>query len=78
MRGPEQLRFIRSTWFFFFFSTLWPRNPHTLTCAQADMNGSQTHDKSSQTTLDTALTPGVVLDTNITLTGELFLHNDSF
>lgn len=42
------------------------------------MNGSQTQDKSSQTTLDTALTPGVVLDTNITLTGELFLHNDSF
>ena len=42
------------------------------------MNGSQTQDKLSQTTLDTTLTPGVVLDTNITLTGELFLHNDSF
>lgn len=73
MRGPEIY-----PWNVGFFFTVWPRNPHTLTCAQADMNGSQTQDKSSQTTLDTALTPGVVLDTNITLTGELFLHNDSF
>lgn len=44
----------------------------TLTRAQADMNDSDTQDTTSQNALDIALTPGVVMDTNITLTGELF------
>ena len=44
----------------------------TLTRAQADMNDSDTQDTPSQNALDIALTPGVVMDTNITLTGELF------
>ena len=44
----------------------------TLTRAQADMNDPDTQDTTSQNALDIALTPGVVMDTNITLTGELF------